>query len=234
MAKTNTPKIFNGFTAETMKFLNDLKKNNCKEWFDAHKNIYEEELLNPFKSLIATLSPAMHNIDSAFEMRPHRIISRIYRDIRFSKDKSPYKTSLWLTFQIPLPREIWMDYPGYFFELNEEGYIYGMGLFQPKKKVMDIFREEVGYDAEEFQRVTQKTVFERGFDIGGDEYKRPLSNNLGDYFQQWIQRKGIFVITKRKIGKELYSAKLADQIKDDFIALEWLYNFLKECTELAK
>ncbi|NDV68306.1 DUF2461 domain-containing protein [Dysgonomonas sp. 25] len=232
MAKKNNTEVFKGFTPETMEFLKGLKENNYKEWFEAHREVYEQELLNPFKALITTLSPAMHNIDPAFELRPHRAMSRIYRDVRFSKDKSPYKTGLWLTFQVPLPREEWMDYPGYFFELKDDGYIYGMGLFQPRKKVMDAFREEIGYDAEEFQRVTQQTVLDRGFVIGGDEYKRPIANDLGEYYQQWIQRKGVYVVTERRMDDILFSPKLVDKIREDFVALEWLYNFFKECSML--
>lgn len=232
MAKTNTIEPFNGFTPETIEFLKSLKENNYKEWFEAHRDVYERELLNPFRSLVSTLSPAMYNIDSSFDLRPHRAISRIYRDVRFAKDKSPYKTALWFTFQIPLTREQWVDYPGYFFELNSEGYIYGMGLFQPKKKIMDTFREEIGYDAEEFKRITQETVLERGFSVGGEGYKRPIPNELGEYYQQWIQRKGVYVETERKLDDLLYSPQLADRIREDFMALEWLYNFFKECVML--
>ncbi|MFR9166460.1 MAG: DUF2461 domain-containing protein [Dysgonomonas sp.] len=219
---------FKGFTPEAIQFFNDLKENNYKEWFDEHKPIYEKEILEPLKALVTALSPVMHNIDAAFELRPHRAISRIYRDIRFSKNKAPYKTAMWFTFQIPVSRDIWTDYPGYFMELRGDGYTYGMGLFAPKKKVMDAFREEISYDAEEFKRVTQKTVLDRGYTIGGEEYKRPIASELPEYYQQWIQRKGVYVFKDKPIGKELYSDELVKQLSEDFQALEWLYNFMKE------
>ncbi|NDV78796.1 DUF2461 domain-containing protein [Dysgonomonas sp. 511] len=222
--------IFKGFTPQTFQFFRDLKENNYKEWFDANKHIYESELLNPLKALFTALSPAMHNIDGAFEMRPHRGISRIYRDIRFSKNKNPYKEFMWLTFQIPASREEWKDYPGYFMEIGADRYTLGLGLFQPKKKVMDALRDEITYDAEEFQRVTQETVLDRGYTVNGEEYKRPIPNDLPQYFQPWIQRKGIWVEKVRPIGEEVYSEKFAEMIKDDFVALEWLYNFMKEAT----
>jgi len=222
--------IFSGFTPGTFQFLKDLKENNYKEWFDAHKHIYESELLNPLKALLRKLSPAMYAIDPIFDVRPHRAISRIYRDTRFSKDKSPYKTFMWMSFQRPVTGEEWKDYPGYFLELTEDSYSLGMGLFQPKKKVMDNFRDAVSYDAEEFQRVTQATVLDRGFTVGGEDYKRPLPNDLPAYFQPWIQRKGINVFKTMPITEEVFSATLADKIIEDFVALEWLFNFLKEAT----
>lgn len=229
MAKKDT--IFTGFTTETFQFFKDLEQNNYKEWFDAHKHIYEKEVLEPLKALVTMLSPAMHNIDAGFELRPHRAISRIYRDIRFSKDKTPYKTGMWFTFQIPIPRDVWMDYPGYFMEIRGNEYTIGMGLFSPKKKVMDVFREEVAYNAEEFQQVTQKTVLDRGFQIGGEQYKRPLANELGEYFQPWIQRKGIWAYKTKPIGAEVYTTQIAKQIQDDFVAMDWLYNFMKEVAQ---
>jgi uncharacterized protein (TIGR02453 family) len=221
--------LFKGFTPDTFRFFNDLKENNYKEWFDAHKHIYEKELLEPLKALVTTLSPAMYNIDPAFELRPHRCLSRIYRDIRFSKNKDPYKNFMWLAFQIPVTNEVWKDYPGYFLEINAEEYTLGLGLFQPKKKVMDTYRAEIAFDAGEFQRVTQETVLNRGYVVEGEEYKRPIPNELPDYFQQWIHRKGVWVSKTRPVGDELFSAGFAGIMKEDFTAMEWLYNFLKEC-----
>lgn len=218
---------FKGFTPQTFQFFKDLEQNNYKEWFDSHKHIYENEILAPLKALVTTLSPAMHNIDPDFEFRPHKVISRIYRDIRFSKDKTPYKTGMWFTFQIPVSRELWTDYPGYFMELRKDEYTIGMGLFAPKKKIMDIYREEVAYIAEEFKQVTQETVLNRGFEIGGEEYKRLLANDLSEYFQPWIQRKGIWVYKTRPVNEDLYSDKIVNLIQDDFTALEWLYTFFK-------
>lgn len=103
MAKIET---FKGFTPETFRFFNDLKENNYKEWFDEHKYIYEKEVLNPLKALVTTLSPVMYNIDPSFELRPHRCLSRIYRDIRFSKNKDPYKDFMWMAFQIPVTNDV--------------------------------------------------------------------------------------------------------------------------------
>lgn len=231
MAKKDI-KPFEGFTDTTFKFFNDLKENNYKEWFDEHKPIYENAVLAPLKSLVVALSPTMHNIDPTFELTPHRVISRIYRDTRFSKNKDPYKNCMWFTFQIPISRDDWKDVPGYFMEITGDSYTLGMGLFMPKKKVMEAFREEVSFDAEEFQRITKETVLARGYQLGGEEYKRPLASDLPDYFQPWVQRKSIYVYKTNHIGKELLSADFANLIKEDFQALAWLYNFMKSSTDI--
>lgn len=230
MKQKETP--FGGFTSETFQFFKDLKENNYKEWFDAYKSIYENEILIPLRALVTSLAPAMHNIDPEFELRLTKAISRIYRDVRFSKNKEPYKTCMWFTFQIPIPREEWVDVPGYFMELAGDDYTLGMGLFQPKKKVMDNFRDEISYNAGEFEKETLKCVFDRGYLLGGEMYKRPLASELPEYFQQWIQRKGVWVYKTRPIGKELFSDKLVKTIEDDFKSLAWLYHFMKEVSSL--
>lgn len=216
---------FKGFTPKTIQFFHDLAANNNKEWFEENRPVYEKELITPFKELVNTLSPSMHNIDSHFELRPHRVLSRIYRDVRFSKNKDPYKTCLWMNFQQRVNE--WQGYPGFFMELNGENYFYGMGLYQSKRKDMDDFRERLEIQGEEFQRVTQKTVLDRDFKIMGDEYKRPLASNLDEYFQQWVQRKTIYVIKSAPISDVVFSPQFAEQIREDFQALEWLYNFFK-------
>lgn len=220
---------FKGFTPEAIQFFNDLKENNYKEWFDVNKPIYENEILKPLKALVLALSPTMHNIDPDFELRPSKVLSRIYRDTRFSKNKDPYKTCMWGTFQIPVAREEWTGVPGYFVELAGDSYTIGMGLFAPKKKVMDSFRDEVSYRASEFEKETKVNVLGRGFEIGGEMYKRPIANDLPQYFQQWVQRKGVWVYKTKPIGEELFSEDFIDLVADDFKALAWLYDFMKEC-----
>lgn len=219
---------FSGFTDDTLRFFKELEKNNNKEWFDQNRKWYETEVRDRFKELCESLIPTMKSIDIDFELRPHRCISRINRDTRFSLDKSPYKTHLWMTFMLPAKSEEWVSLPGFFLELGAEQYIYGMGFFQPKRFVMDDFRDHMAYRAEEFKEVTQRTVIDRGFSIGGEEYKRPLKNDLDEYFQQWYHRKGVYVSKTKKNGEEVFSSEFQQMIQDDFLALEWLYNFMKQ------
>ena len=219
---------FSGFTKETFQFFRELEQNNTKEWFDQNRKRYEVEVRERFKELCISLEPAMKSIDVDFDLRPHRCISRINRDTRFSKDKSPYKTHLWMSFMLPATSEEWIGLPGFFLEVSVESYVYGMGLYQPKRVIMDDFRDHMAYRASEFQEKTQKIVLDRGFSIGGEEYKRPLKNELGEYFQQWYHRKGVYVSKTCVNGSEVFSSDFQKIIQDDFLALEWLYSFMKQ------
>lgn len=221
---------FSGFTPQTIQFLNDLKENNFRQWFEDHRELYEIELLQPFRALANTLTPPMHAIDSLFEFRPHKMISRIYRDTRFSKNKDPYKTCLWLNFQ--RVGTSWENFPGYFMELSAEHCLLGMGLFAPKRNVMDAFRERIETEPDAFRDLAERTVTARGYAVDGETYKRPIPNTLPDFFQPWMHRKAVYVIKTLPLSDErIYSDALAGLIADDFTHLAELYRLMVEVKE---
>jgi len=92
---------FNGFSPKTLKFLRGLKANNNKAWFQAHREDYDAYVLGPLQDLVADLGEFMLDIDPRFEITPavNKTISKIYRDTRFSKDKSPFRSTVWITFK---------------------------------------------------------------------------------------------------------------------------------------
>ena len=221
---------FAGFTKETFNFFAGLKENNYKPWFEEHKTVYEQEVLQPLKALALAMAPAMYSIDSQMNFQPNKVVSRIYRDIRFSPDKSPYKTNMWITFQRIVPN--WENFPGFYMEINDEGYQYGMGLYMAKKNVMDGYREKIELDPESFREITKDLTGKHRFVLGGDEYKRPINNSLPDYFQTWFQRRNIYLYKICPIGKELFDEGFARHLSDEFTLLQPLYNFMMEvCDE---
>ncbi|MDR1369638.1 MAG: DUF2461 domain-containing protein [Dysgonamonadaceae bacterium] len=214
---------FNGFTQDTFKFLKDLGENNCKPWFDEHKYSYELELLQPLKALVVAMTPAMYEIDNQFDFRTNRVLSRIYRDIRFSYDKTPYKDHMWITFQRMVPE--WQNFPAFFMEISATGYLYGMGLYGSKKKIMDDMRERIEYEPGRFKEITQDLIGKHGYILDGEQYKRPLKNDLPEYFQAWMQRKSVYIHKRKPIGKELFDSGFAECLASEFALSKDLYEF---------
>lgn len=220
---------FNGFNPETFQFFKDLGENNCKSWFDEHKYIYELELLQPLKALVVAMTPAMYEIDNQIDFRPARVLSRIYRDIRFSYDKTPYKTHMWITYQRLVPE--WQNFPAFFMEISAEGYQYGMGLYGSKKKIMDDMRERVEYQPDHFREITEDLIVKHGYILDGEQYKRPLKNDLPEYFQPWIQRKSVYVHKMKPVGKELFDSGFAEYLASEFALTKELYDFFVDVCE---
>src|SRR5258705_13973477 len=93
------------FTRETFKFFKDLGRHNHKEWMDANRERYQAALVQPLRRLLEELSPAVLELDMRFDTtgRTGTNFSRINRDIRFAKDKTLYKTNMYLKFSVPAP-----------------------------------------------------------------------------------------------------------------------------------
>ena len=93
------------FTRETFRFFKELRRNNSKAWMDANRERYKTEIVQPFRRLLEELSQDVLKLDSRFDVsgRTGPNFSRINRDIRFAKDKTPYKTQMYLKFSVPVP-----------------------------------------------------------------------------------------------------------------------------------
>lgn len=221
-----TPEGFDGFFHETLAFLKGLKENNNKTWFEAHRSEYQEHILRPFQLLVAGLSEPMLAIDPHFETRPavDRTLSRIYRDTRFSKDKSPFRARMWLTFK--RPSRDWKTAPAYFFEISPDRYRYGMGFYSAAKATMDRLRQMIDDRNREFLEVLSKYRNQGVFQIEGEQYKRIIDPNKPPEIQEWYQRKNLFLVCNRKIDDVLFSKELVDDLISGFGILAPLYHFL--------
>ncbi len=95
------------FTKETFDFFRDLGKHNKKEWMDANRERYREAIVQPFRRMLEEVAPAVLDLDDRFDVsgRTGANFSRINRDIRFAKDKTIYKTQMYMKFSVPAPEK---------------------------------------------------------------------------------------------------------------------------------
>lgn len=93
------------FTRETFAFLQDLKKHNKKVWMDANRERYQRVIVRPFRRLLEETTQPVLTLDDRFDVRGRKNFSRINRDIRFAKDKTPYRPQMYLKFCVPLDRD---------------------------------------------------------------------------------------------------------------------------------
>jgi len=217
---------FSGFSPKTLDFLRSLKKNNSKIWFEAHKQDYQKYLLEPLRNLVIDMAEAMLTIDSYFEITPviNKTISRIYRDTRFSKDKSLYKNTMWITFK--RPNKDWKNAPAYFFEISPDSYRYGMGFYSASKATMDGFREVIDKKPKEFLKTISFYSEQQVFVVEGEKYKKTLDKNKPEEIQSWYQRKNLYLVCNRKIDSHLFSRNLLDDLIFGFELLSPFYHYL--------
>lgn len=215
--------MFNGFSINTINYLNGLKQNNNKQWFEENRDKYRELLLEPMQQLVQELEPVMLSIDPLLEVRPTKSISRINRDVRFSKDKSPYRANMWIAFKRVY--QDWKAEPVYFFEIFPDYYRFGMGFYSIPKETLYKLRTMIEEGKKEFSGIYSLYKKQTIFTLEGEKYKRILNPKLPAEMNEWYQRKEIYLTCNRKIGKCLFSHELVEDISDGFKLLEPVYGF---------
>ena len=127
------------FTKEIFRFFADLKKHNKKAWMDVNRDRYKETVTKPFRRLLEELSPALLELNANFDVaaRGGRNFSRINRDIRFAKDKTPYRAQMYLKFSVPLAGE--MESGELYLGISAETVTAGFRIYAvPKRKLSPI------------------------------------------------------------------------------------------------
>ena len=215
---------FQGFTQQGLDFLRDLAVNNNREWFAEHKAIYTDHLYTPMKQLVLAVNPVMEELDPKVATKTVNTVSRIYRDTRFSRDKSPYKTCLWFAYK--RPAENWAEIPVYFFEIQAAEYSYGMGFYLASRATMEQFRSMIDADPKKFLATAAFLKRGRTFKLVTEDYKRPAPCPHGDELAPWFRCKTFALICRKTPDKTLFSRKLVDVLTDGFVQLKPLYDFL--------
>lgn len=215
---------FNGFPPQAPQFLRALAANNRREWFEEHKDEYRRFLQEPLQRLAAALAGPLMAIDPDLVIEPRRVVSRIHRDIRFSRNKSPYKTTMWLTYKRPLTA--WQDAPAYFFEVAADSYRFGMGFFSASKVTMDRLREAIDRKADEFRRAVAFLDGQETFVLEGERYKRLLDGSKEEDLQEWYQRKNLYLVCNRGSDERLFGRGVLDDLTAGFGRLAPFYHWL--------
>ncbi len=221
---------FAGFTPQSLKFFRNLEKNNNREWFAEHRDEYIRLVADPMKRLVVGLAPMIRQLDPHIVTEPGRTISRICRDVRFSRDKTPYWPYLWIAFRHNA--KAWFSAPTYFFEIDGSHYSFGMNIYMPSAATMRRFREMIDADPDAFRKIIKPILKNKKFKLESDKYKRRITCDHGAIIEPWYQSKTIAVVMRRDPDETLYSKKLVDLLMNRYVQLKPLYDFLWKATVL--
>ncbi|MGE5477921.1 MAG: DUF2461 domain-containing protein [Bacteroidales bacterium] len=216
---------FTGFPSELPDFLGRLAANNERAWFLDHKRDYEEKVREPLRRLVEALAPAMRDIDPAFDCDPRgAAVSRINRDVRFSRDKSPYRINQWICFK--RPGEGWQERPAYFLEIGPAGWRHGMGTYAAPPAVMKAVRARILALPERFAAEVRAAA-EAGFEVEGEAYRRPsVPAGLPSEVEPWFRLKNAYLVRNRPLEPLLFSSDLIDDLRTRWQAVAPLYRRL--------
>jgi len=212
---------FQGFGAESFQFFRELARNNNKPWFDAHRDVYEEHVTGAFRGLLAALEPALMELHPHFETagKTNGNFSRINRDIRFSKDKSPYKSNYYLRVYDGrrLPKTDGCLYAGLSADCLTVGFCtYGTWGRGPRSALETVFRPRFAKERPIFDTLLQEIVSRGRYETywyrqeKRDWVQRPgLPRREEDWvtLQGWVVRKA-FDPAAKGLGTQAFAAKV--------------------------
>jgi uncharacterized protein (TIGR02453 family) len=159
------------FTPDFLDFFKELAPNNNKDWFDENRKRYHESVKTPFDNFVTVMIEEMQKLDGSIHLTYKDCVFRINRDIRFSKDKTPYKLNRSAAIS-PGGRKDRV-HPGIYFELTPEHVRVYTGIFSPEKNDLYAMREEIAENMKEFNKIISNKKFKEVFgEVKGDKNAR--------------------------------------------------------------
>lgn len=215
---------FRGFTLDTYHFLTEIGFRNEKLFYEQNRERYKSSVLEPLKELAQTLLPDMLRVDPQINPKLSSIVSRIYRDTRFSKNKLPYRDHAWLSFRRPGNRlsESFTVY----FEITPDSYGYGMGMYGANADMMRELRARVFAAPARFSGLINDRALDK-YILEGEEYKRDRFPDADEALKPYLNRKGLsWCYSCPKLQNTFNGRALVDELIKAVSELGPLYRFV--------
>ncbi len=215
------------FTPALFAFLRDLAQHNDRAWFQENKQRYVDDVQEPALAFIADFAEPLRRISPHFRADARvqgGSLFRIYRDTRFSKDKTPFKTNTGVHFRHERAKDV--HAPGYYLHLEPGGCYAGVGLWLPEAAVARQIRQAIVDDPDGWRRATRSRPFTEVWELAGDSLRRPPRGFDPDHrFVEDLKRRS-FIATCRLTQREVTSSGFSDALARRFRAATPFMRFL--------
>jgi len=225
----NPNDVLKNFPKRTAGYLNKLSINNNREWFEANRNSYNADFLEPLIYFVEEMGEKLLKLDPEITAIPKidKSIFRLHRDVRFSKNQKPYKTNAGILFWNGKAKK--MESCGFYFHLEPKMYGVGVGTYIIPKHLLKPYRDAVADPAtgKELNRAVKKVEKNGLYKVSGKKYKRvPTGFDPDSPYADYLLHNGMFGWYESKNVKELYDGNAVDIIykifKDMLPLHQWL------------
>jgi uncharacterized protein (TIGR02453 family) len=224
---------FRGFPADLFRFFKDLQHNNNRTWFNDSKDRYLESVVNPMGEFIVAMQPRLKAISSHYvaDPRPHGgSMFRIYRDVRFSKDKAPYKTHVACQFRHEAGKDV--HAPGFYVQLGVDEVFFGGGIWKPASRELNCLRDFIADNVRSWARIRNaKKITELGGITGESLQRPPRGFDAKHVHIEDLKRKSFYVMAESTSSAAL-RPDFIDQVTDVFNRTAPLNRFLCDALDL--
>ena len=215
------------FRPETLKFLNELAKNNNRDWFNENKTRYETDVLDVALHFIQSMQDPLEKIAPHFTAIPKRMggsLMRVYRDTRFSKNKIPYKTNIGIQFRHERAKDV--HSPGFYVHIDPEGVFIGAGMWRPEPTALANIRQRISDKQKEWVAVSTDKKFRRHFKLGGETLSRPPRGYAKDHPMIEDLKRKDFIAVKNMELTDATDPKFQQKVETAFKAASDYMQFL--------
>jgi uncharacterized protein (TIGR02453 family) len=231
MTKQTSPH-FPGFPKETLRFLRQLKKNNNRDWFLTNKTVYETKVRAPMVDVLTALQPHLKRFAPEIPYDPRKSIFRIYRDVRFSADKSPYKTHI-SAFLCPRLSSGAAS-AGLYLHVDPEQVHVAGGLYHPPSPELLAVRRHIANNVKVLKKILTHAEFVRRFEkLGGDQLSRVPRGFPSDHPAADLLRHKDFTVGITRPPKVSETTEFFDLVLEHFRAMMPLIRFLNAGLQLT-
>lgn len=213
------------FTEDFRAFFRELEQNNHKEWFDANRQRYERDVKQPFNAFVQEMIGRIRVDDPLVDIAPRDAIFRIHRDIRFTADKTPYKTEVSAIISRTGKKDKG-GFPGLFFQLRHAEVRIYSGIHMMNKDRLHRIRRRIAANLEEFARLLADRNFREKFgEVRGDRHKRlPAEFQEAAQVQPLLYNKSFYYFAVLP-GESITDAHLPDILMEHYFAAKPLNQF---------
>ena len=206
------------FTKQTFSFLSSLADNNTREWFEEHKQNYEDYVREPALDFISDMTEEMPAISKHFLAVPKKVggsLMRVYRDTRFAHDKTPYKTNIGIQFRHEVGKDV--HAPGYYVHIAPDECFVGVGLWHPEADVLFKIREDILKNGDAWVAARDNKIFRKHFSLEGDVLTNAPRGYAKDHpLLEDLKRKdfiGLAALNKTDVTSKNFRALVVERFK---------------------
>jgi uncharacterized protein (TIGR02453 family) len=170
------------FSKSTLGFLHELAAHNDRAWFEANKPRYEALVREPALEFIAAMAPALAKFAPHFRAEPKKMggsLMRVFRDTRFARDKSPYKTNIGIQFRHELGKDV--HAPGFYLHIANDECFFGAGCWHPEADALGRIRDLIAAKPERWFALRDEKKFAAHWTLAGDSLTRPPRGYAADH-----------------------------------------------------
>ncbi|MEM7312688.1 MAG: DUF2461 domain-containing protein [Planctomycetota bacterium] len=220
---------FDGFDPALLKFLKQLSRNNNRDWFQKNKSRYEDDVLFPALAFVEAFGPRLKKISPFFKAVPKRVggsVMRIYRDTRFGKDKTPYKTNVGIHFRHEQGKDV--HCPGFYLHLAPKECFLGAGIWHPDSDALRKIREQIDEESAAWKKARDNRKFKSHFELTGDSLKRPPRGFDPEHAYIVDLKRKDFIGVKNISPEDISKPKFIESVAESFASAKPLMRFLCE------